>query len=178
MHDRDAVARRIRFVRGAMSQAAFAERIGVSRSAVANYETGRTVPPVEVLKAISEAFGLSSEFLKTGDVKSAAELATAVGLSPSHPDTLTEDEWAIARVLRLTDPEVVTNVVRIILDALTLDEEAKRLADPMTIEIDVARLLMILERRGQYHRGISRGNVDSLVAELARRLKDAPGGPQ
>lgn len=177
-HGRDTVGRRIRFLRGSMSQAEFAEKAGVSRSAIANYETGRTNPGRDVLTKIAHAFEVSPELLISGDVRDVEELTAALGFGPDTEDSLTADEWAIVRILRLMNTNVVAEAVRLFLETLTRDEEAKRLADPRTIEVDVARLIMILELDGEYQRGISQGNVKSLVAELARRLEGMKGGPQ
>lgn len=69
-------------------------------------------------------------------------------------------------------------MVRQIPEALKQSEEAKRLADPLTIGKGLTHLILILERDGQYFRGITRGNVDSLIREPAHRLDEIDKGPQ
>ena len=49
-----------------MSQAALAHALGVSPSAVGMYEQGRREPPAELLVAMAEEFGVSTDFLLTG----------------------------------------------------------------------------------------------------------------
>lgn len=49
-----------------LTQQEFAERIGIKRNTVANYESGRNVPTDSVLSLICREFGVSPEWLKTG----------------------------------------------------------------------------------------------------------------
>jgi len=46
----------IRELRGDLSQAQFAKKVGVSQSAIANYELGR-IPKQEILERIAKAAG-------------------------------------------------------------------------------------------------------------------------
>lgn len=59
---------RVREARAAtkMTQEAFALRLGVSRSAVANWETGVGVPDMQNLSRICVASGMAFEYLATG----------------------------------------------------------------------------------------------------------------
>ena len=50
-----------------LSQKDFAERIGVSRDNIASYETGRRVPSDAVSELICREFGVSKDWLLTGD---------------------------------------------------------------------------------------------------------------
>lgn len=50
-----------------LSQEAFAEKIGVSRQAVSKWETGESTPEISKLKAISECFGVTVDFLLSED---------------------------------------------------------------------------------------------------------------
>lgn len=53
------VAERLRRLRGVEeSQESFAARVGISRAALANYETGRTVPGPSVRRRICDALGV------------------------------------------------------------------------------------------------------------------------
>lgn len=49
-----------------ISQAELAKALQISPSAVGMYEQGRREPSVEILKAMSEYFGVSIDFLVTG----------------------------------------------------------------------------------------------------------------
>jgi len=49
-----------------LDQRAFAERIGVSRSSITNYETGHTHPRDSILKLWALGTGVPLEWIKTG----------------------------------------------------------------------------------------------------------------
>ncbi|WP_414653333.1 helix-turn-helix domain-containing protein [Geminicoccus sp.] len=50
-----------------LSQAAVAERLGVSRAAVSQWETGATKPEMDRLRAISQLYAIPLEWLVTGE---------------------------------------------------------------------------------------------------------------
>ncbi len=64
----ETVSRRLRFLRGKETQEAFSKRVGISRSALANYETGRSVPNSFVLNQISEKCGVAEDFFSASDL--------------------------------------------------------------------------------------------------------------
>ena len=55
---RTAVARKIREIRGDMSQVEFARLIGIEQSQISQYECGRSVPGMEVMIKIHQATGV------------------------------------------------------------------------------------------------------------------------
>lgn len=61
---------RISFIRkscGNLSQEEFANRLGLTKSAISGYETGRRIPPDSVLKHIAREFYLDEDWLKHGN---------------------------------------------------------------------------------------------------------------
>lgn len=46
-----------------LSQEALAEKLGVSRQAVSKWETGEALPEITKLKALSEVFGVTTDYL-------------------------------------------------------------------------------------------------------------------
>lgn len=60
---------RILYVRenSGLNQEAFAQRIGVTKSAISGYETGRRDPSPQVLHSISREFRYNLDWLKTGE---------------------------------------------------------------------------------------------------------------
>lgn len=52
-----------------MSQAALAQQLGCSASAVGMYEQGRREPPVDLLVQMARLFGVSTDYLLTGCVR-------------------------------------------------------------------------------------------------------------
>lgn len=86
---------RIRKVRqdNKLSQAAFAERLGTTRSVISNIEYNIVQPSGPMIKAISQAFGVSEKWIRTGE---------------GDPDSLSSvDEEIIAFMSELTiDPDM------------------------------------------------------------------------
>lgn len=171
VYDASSVGKRIRFLRGDLSQAAFAERVGVSRAALANYETGRTAPKASIIEAISEASGVSTEFLASGKVNDVEQLAVSLGMGSNTADQLTADEWAVIRILAVSKKETIQKVIRELIEGFKNDEDAKKLADLTTIEIDLTQLLTVDAEIREYQRGVRRGNLNGILAALAHRLE-------
>lgn len=67
---------RIRELRGAISQAEFAERIGVDRKTVVRWEAGERLPDGKSLLALMQVFGASASHLLMGS-EGGARLADA-----------------------------------------------------------------------------------------------------
>jgi transcriptional regulator with XRE-family HTH domain len=68
--DLRAIGRRIRELRGfEMTQADFANRIGVSQGYLSALENGKKEPGAAVLLAIRKEFGKSVDWLLTGDAQ-------------------------------------------------------------------------------------------------------------
>ena len=56
-----------------MSQAELADRLKISASAVGMYEQGRREPGAQLLVELAELFGVSTDYLLTGQVRSDGE---------------------------------------------------------------------------------------------------------
>ncbi len=52
-----------------LSQAEFAEKIGVSRDTIGKYERGDIAPTIEKAKKMAEVLGVSIDFLASGEEK-------------------------------------------------------------------------------------------------------------
>ena len=52
-----------------LTQQEFADRIGVKRGAIANYEIGRNVPTDSVVSLICREFGVNEEWLRDGPAR-------------------------------------------------------------------------------------------------------------
>lgn len=56
-----------------LTQQEFAERLGIKRNAIANYEVGRNDPADMVVSLICREFNVNEEWLRTGEGKMLAE---------------------------------------------------------------------------------------------------------
>lgn len=152
MNNRNSVARRIRFLRGDQTQEAFSKRVGISRSSLANYETGRAVPDSYKLEMIAKACGAHpSYFLDADDEK--ATMATVVGSAVEGRPDFTEDELSFVRLLRTLDPETIVQIVDIVLHAISTQPMAGHLASFLHLHDDVLRLDQIREMGGRFNKG-------------------------
>ena len=94
MSENKGMAERIRSARAALgiTQAGLAEAVGVTRSAVAQWETGRSGQVGSTLTRLAEILGVSPDYLLLGS--SASDRAPL----------LTGDEMALVRLYRLCSP--------------------------------------------------------------------------
>lgn len=110
------IGQRIRSARGSASQETFAAEIGVSRSALTNYEAGRRLPNDLVLSRIAEVSGVRVEsllfgepLLAVGDVARRIELDSlraaeeTPGFIPRF--MLSDDEYSFIALFRLLQEE-------------------------------------------------------------------------
>jgi len=71
-----ALGRRIRRLRGFdVTQAEFANKLGISQSQLSKYERGIVAPPADVLVRIKEQFRVSIDWLLTGDPESGGDMS-------------------------------------------------------------------------------------------------------
>ena len=107
-----AIGERIRSARGDRTQEEFASRIGVSRSALTNYEAGRRLPNDLVLSRIAEETGVSVNSILFGETKipfemyfksvqnaMAIEASKRPGFIPKF--MVSDDEYALICLFRL-----------------------------------------------------------------------------
>lgn len=167
----DAIGKRIRALRDSETQAKFAEKIGVTRSALANYETGRTIPNDLVVLRIANATGVNASSITSGEAYSFDDLAALIGAKQDTASVadLTDHERAIVRVLRVCKSETVLEVVTAILDGLNAVDVVKEAIDPITFGADFKILAEIKAHDGFYDRGITRDTLAAIMAHLDSR---------
>ena len=83
------IADRIKQIRKAenMTQEQFAEKIGCSRGALANYEIGRNEPLTAVIKSICREFNISEAWLRNGEEPKNADEARRKALARAPDDS-------------------------------------------------------------------------------------------
>ena len=92
---------RIRQLRGRMTQQEFSDKVGVSRSALANYETGRSAPNIAVLRDMAKAMDVPETFLTMADeleVESDTRLFGIIADNISDLQLLDCCGWSMIRV--------------------------------------------------------------------------------
>ena len=63
MFNKNAVAARLKELRGPISQAEMARKVGIAQQGWARYESGKVVPGAEALHQICESSGVSADWL-------------------------------------------------------------------------------------------------------------------
>lgn len=120
-------------------------------------------PPRDLLERIKARTGLD---IDTGPELAdfEDELRSIIG----DGEKLTEDEWALIRVMRLMQASDARRVVQELMAAVDKRKAGLRLGDPQTAAMDLARLIIIAGGHADYARGVSGENV----VQLARTLAD------
>lgn len=168
--DAKAVGRRIRALRGDRTQADFAELVGVTRSALANYETGRTVPNRFVVMKMASALGVAPSAISTGQTDSFEELALMLGAKSAinGVNDLTGDEKAIVRSLRACENEIAANVAAEILKAFEEKKFEKSLVDALTFPDDYIAINAVANGSRNFERGITVKSLQSMMERLGQ----------
>ena len=91
--DRKGIAKRIRQLRGPLSQEKFAEKLGIQRGSIASLELG-TLPGPDFLLILSEKCGVSIEWILKGEPATAADR-----VKEAEGDYLQDDQ--VRRVLKV-----------------------------------------------------------------------------
>ncbi len=171
------MAQRLRQLRGEATQESFAELLGISRSALANYETARTQPKPSQLRDFSRRLGISDDFLLIGTFRNEYELNRIVG-GPLNLDSMrydTPDEQTILRILRVCRPESVSEIAAMLLKEFEENRDARASADPLHISSDIARLAAIARDGNAFERGQSQAEGDASWKAFIRAARGAGG---
>jgi transcriptional regulator with XRE-family HTH domain len=116
------MGRRLREVRryfGDEEREAFADRLGVSKSALARYERGENPPDAEVIAAYRKLLGIDANWLATGEGEMFADPSKA----PTKPEPRGIDPAVFRQVGRLVTRVYKEEGVKLPPDAV-LDEQA------------------------------------------------------
>ncbi|WP_296639956.1 helix-turn-helix transcriptional regulator [Roseinatronobacter sp.] len=170
VHDSKTLGKRIKLLRGTLSQEEFAKKVGISRASLANYETGRTIPSKEVIEKIEEISGrippavLAGEQLKIVGIE---QIAEQLGLSDDDRLNLTKDEIAVIRLARLCDQNTLRDLSSTIVQGFAQNEQSKRLAIDETL-FDLALLIEVADGKRSFLSGVQKGNLYAMIEELLR----------
>ena len=122
-----------------MTQQKFADKLGIKRTTIGNYEVGRNEPVDSVISLICDRFGVNEQWLRTGVGKMYLETKKDDDIDRLINEML-NDETAerkkrlVTSILRLS-PEQIEKGVEWMKEAFGLVEEPTA-ADPKQQEID------------------------------------------
>jgi transcriptional regulator with XRE-family HTH domain len=80
-----------------LTQQEFAERLGIKRNAVTNYEVGRNAPADMVVSLICREFGVNEEWLRTGEGPQFIEITRAEQIQQMVDDIMRDHPEAFRR---------------------------------------------------------------------------------
>lgn len=149
----DEVRKRLRALRGERSQEEFASLVGLTRSARAHYENGRTAPKPSILRQIAQSVGISDAFLFSGEVRNEYELNMVVTgrelLNECHE---TAEELSILDAMRAADKATIKAIVGLLLSDLG-DSATTREALGSKLGTIVATLDRVRREEGKFNKG-------------------------
>ena len=99
-----------------LTQQEFADRIGVKRNTIANYEIGRNVPIDSVLALIVREFHVSEAWLRSGEGEMFAPAPTSALDALAQEQNLTHGEYILIEKLLHLKPEVRQGILDYIME--------------------------------------------------------------
>jgi transcriptional regulator with XRE-family HTH domain len=164
----------LRALRRERSQEEFARLVGLTRSALATYENGRTTPKPSILRQIESRTGMSEEFFLTGQVRNEFELNLAVtGRSFLNESHETSDELALIQALRCVAPSVSKAVVELRLREIGSSAEVHA-----SLGEYLGEVVATLDCIHREERGFDKGQTAEEYLKAARNLfRTAHGVP-
>lgn len=80
------IGERIKQIRGRLPQKEFAETIGIAQNTLGGYERGERIPNADVVITVAKAFGVSFDWLLTGEGPTNKDATTATTSSADQND--------------------------------------------------------------------------------------------
>jgi DNA-binding XRE family transcriptional regulator len=147
------VAKRLRFLRAGETQEVFAARVGVSRSALANYETGRSQPDDYTIAKIAKNAGVSEDYFSAHYDPWEGSWVASVGAAIEGVPDWTDDEASLVRMVRICDPETICSAIATVLNGVSQKEVTVPMSTILTITDDVEALLDVQEGKRPFEKG-------------------------
>ena len=88
-----------------LSQEAFAEKMGVSRQSVSKWESGTAVPDTEKILAMSELFGVSTDYLLKGEEAPVPE---------TKEEEKVEEKEVVTKVKKKSKAKIIISVILVL----------------------------------------------------------------
>lgn len=150
-----------------LNQQEFADKLGINRGTLANYEVGRNEPIDAVIKLICGKFNVNEEWLKTGEGEMFVKLSRSDELQRLIDASLSEESGEFKRRIATAIMRLTPEQLRICTDWIkeTFNLVDAPAADPAPVE----RELTIDEKVESYRRELE-------AEEAARRLEASQTG--
>lgn len=131
-----------------LTQQEFADRIGVKRNTIANYEIGRNVPIDSVLALIVREFNVSEAWLRSGEGEMFAPAPTSALDALAQEQNLTHGEYILIEKLLHLKPEVRQGILDYIMEvAAAVNSDDVPTSAPAVSEMSAAELHAELDRQ-------------------------------
>ncbi|MDQ5987987.1 MAG: hypothetical protein CSYNP_03740 [Syntrophus sp. SKADARSKE-3] len=174
------ISKRLKNIRGKMTQREFADTLSVHTNTVARYERGERLPDADYLERVYKRFSISPEWLLTGiGIKNPDEhnkkisheiLSDTERILNSYRDAgvipeyaMSEDEFSIIKILRALPDHQALEIIGLLLNKFKNNHE---LCSNKYLEKSVRRLSTIFHlKKGRFEKGI---DIDQKIFELKR----------
>lgn len=147
-----------------LSQEAFGKRIGVTRSAVSNYESGGRNVTEQVIKAIVREFNVCEEWLKYGQGEMFIETRESFMGGLTHQYDLDEfDQVLLESYLSLPSDKrsVIKDYIKTVAGALNLESEEEKAKKEIDKEVESYRQELEAELKGAEGSSVSQDIKES-----------------
>lgn len=154
-----------------LTQQEFADRLGISRSNIGNYESGSRVPIDAAVKLICDKFNINEAWLRTGIGEMKADLSVREELDLIFKDVLNaapDKKSAFLAALAAQPPEFFDVIAQVCLDTIERMKPMWETPAPAPPKLNIVK---IAGRDGSYS---ERAMTDDEVADLQAKLDALP----
>lgn len=165
------IGERLRKIRGGLRQSEFAALVGSSQSGISAYEKGQRKPDYETLMRVSKIFGISLEWLLTGEGNMSPPVSSpqCVSIKEKTSDTLEVLKDETSQSIDFIDREERRSSNTLDISEKELAIRCLRLSDEKTAL--QRELLEVTRQNGDLRVEVERR--DARIADLERQLMEA-----
>lgn len=151
-----------------LNQQEFADKLGINRGTLANYEVGRNEPIDAVIKLICGKFNVNEDWLRTGEGEMFVQVSRADELQRLIDASLSEESGEFKRRIATAIMRLTPEQLRICTDWI---KETFNLVDAPAADPEPERELTIDEKLDAYRKELE-------AQEEVRRLGASPTGSE
>ena len=151
-----------------LNQQEFADKLGINRGTLANYEVGRNEPIDAVIKLICGKFNVNEDWLRTGEGEMFVQVSREDELQRLIDASLSEESGEFKRRIATAIMRLTPEQLRICTDWI---KETFNLVDAPAADSEPERELTIDEKLDAYRKELE-------AQEEVRRLEASPTGSE